>query len=67
MALTGAPDEWEPLPGMHKLKCANCQKFFASRDSHTTRCPECKSGRTLPKQSEVDVVASTGRRVHPKH
>lgn len=30
---------WDPLPGMHKRRCEECQYWFAS--SGAARCPDC--------------------------
>lgn len=43
--LLGSEDEWQPLPGMVKLKCERCRHFFASRDPEAMKCPECRAGR----------------------
>lgn len=38
-------DDWQPLPGMFKLRCAQCRRSFASASRFLAVCPNCLRGR----------------------
>lgn len=32
---------WEPLPGMHRVQCAECRFFYADANPQGRLCPDC--------------------------
>lgn len=67
--LLGSEDEWQPLPGMVKLKCELCRHFFASRDPEAVKCPECLASGTRPgkghRANPFDLT-DAGRQIAPR-
>jgi ribosomal protein S27E len=41
-------EPWEPLPGMVKVRCEDCEYWFATpkraRKFMARKCPECRKG-----------------------
>ena len=38
-------EPWQPLPGMVKLRCADCHYWFAAPHPRATYCPDCEIKR----------------------
>jgi hypothetical protein len=41
--------DWQPLPGMHKVRCEQCLFFFATKSTAPSRyCADCTVLRRVP-------------------
>ena len=65
------PDfDWEPPPGMVKLRCKDCRHLFASTGSVV--CANCRTWsltrayRAERSVSPLEPIGSAGRRINPK-
>lgn len=63
-------DDWEPPPGMAKLKCKSCGNYFAT-PGRTSICPGCqvpsiRKAAFRRDTSPFDSMGSSGHRVGAK-
>jgi hypothetical protein len=47
---------WKPLPGMVKLRCSECQYWFAARDPATKYCRDCAIRRGRQEVARLNSV-----------
>ena len=46
-------EPWEPMPGMVKRQCPNCQYYFAALlDAAEPRCPDCVALGSRPASAD---------------
>jgi len=62
-------DDWQPPPGMHKLLCQSCDRYFAAKKRSTQLCPTCQVRplQRARRQSTTFETVSHGWRVPPKN